>query len=626
MVIRFVPNEIRELIRERCDIVDVVGSYIQLKNMGKSWKACCPFHQEKTPSFTVSPERQSFHCFGCGAGGDVFKFVMLYENVDFTTAAILLAERAQITIPEDARYKSAEDESPLMQRKDRFYEIHEQLCTFYQKQLEKNPDSTVAQYLSTRELDAETLQKFRIGAAPEAWDEGVNMLRKLGFSDEEIKLSGISSESERSQGRIYDRFRNRLIFPIWNEQGRVVAFSARKVVEEDTGGKYVNSPESPIFKKSKTLYAYPFARKAIQQHLEGVIICEGQLDVIAMHRADFMNTVAPQGTAFTVEQAQMLRRQTNRMCIALDSDQAGTDATLRSIDIALPLGFDVSVIRFPGGKDPDELYRKQGMESIHDAVHNAQDFSDFLIEHFQKQYDINTPSGRARIANSVLQYVSKIDNDITQAAYTESLATKIKIPIDAVRAELNLIRSKNAGTQHARNTQSIAPPSPLQQHTTAEPLTLEDKKMRTAEKELLRLVIEYAEAAQAVSENIPLDSFSNTIEAQALVRIVEKAAQGHWLQRIQVIQDMLIDAPDSTLSEYLVESKQDLPQQFIPKALAQTIFSFNESFMQKKVREILTQWRNEVPGSTAAEELKQTYQECQKKLTQLRLEMKEKNL
>ncbi len=618
MAPRFIPNEIREIIRERCDIVDVIGSYIQLKNMGKTWKACCPFHQEKTPSFTVSPERQSFHCFGCGAGGDVFKFVMMYENVDFTTAGILLAERAQVIIPEETRFQS-KDDTPLSQHKDRFYEIYETLCTFYQKQLVQFPDSTVAQYLSTRHLPPEVIEKFRIGAAPNAWEDGVNLLRKLGFTDEEIKLSGVVSESEKNPGKLYDRFRNRLIFPIWNEQGRVVAFSARKVVEEEGGGKYVNSPESPVFKKSKTLYALPFARREIPKHLEGAILCEGQLDTIAMHRAGFENTIAPQGTAFTHEQAALIKRQTDRLCLGLDADSAGIEATLRCIEIALPLGFDIKVIRFPGGKDPDELFRKQGFESIHDAVHQAIDFSQFLIDYFSQKFDIKSPTGRSRIANGVLQYIAKIPNDIAIASHAENLAQHLKLPIDAIRTELNLIRAKNAS--HSR-TLPQEPPyhSPLEElmRPASRALSAEEKKMLTAEKEMLKLVIEYADAAQAVAENIPLEYLSDTVEGHAIAQIVQLHSIGQWSSRIQVLQDTMLENPDSNLSQYLVESTEKLTLPFIKKAISQTVFTFNEAHLTHEINRILANWKAVQGDPEASKTIQEEYQTYQRELTNIR--------
>lgn len=585
MSARFIPNEIRDQIRDNSDIVDVIGSYIQLKQLGHAWKACCPFHNEKTPSFTVSAERQSFHCFGCGKGGDVFRFVMEHEGVDFTTAAHLLAQRAHIHIPEN-NYGNAES-GQAADRKDRLYEIHEQLTSWYQSFLKTVTDSSVAQYLATRSLDADSIAKFRLGAAPDGWDGAVNFLKKQGFTDEEIKLSGVVSESEKSAGRFYDRFRNRLIFPIWNEQGRVVGFSSRKVVESDGGGKYINSPESPIFKKSKVLYAFSFARRAMQSHREGAILCEGQLDVIAMHRAGFDNTVAPQGTAFTPEQAAMIRRQTDRLAIALDSDSAGTEATLRAIETALPLGFEIRVIRFPGGKDPDDLYKNQGMESIHEAVHQSVDFLDFLLTHYAQLYDLSTAAGRAKVGNEVIRYLAKIENEIRLAAYVTVLVAKLKIPENAVMTELYQLRGKEDRTNVKKEI-----PVPVEPTLTIEIETVEMRRARIAEEEILRLILEYEPAAQTVAAQVSHEVLSTSPVALAIEEVIQKTLNGEWFERDHAVQEIIYQYPDAGLSRYLVESHLTYNDAMREKAVRDSISVLLECSLKTRLDAAMAAWKN----------------------------------
>lgn len=587
MAARFIPNEIRDQIRHATDIIEVIGSYIQLKQLGSAWKACCPFHQEKTPSFTVSAERQSYHCFGCGKGGDVFRFVMEYEGVDFTTAAHLLAQRAHILIPENSRNGSGQrDEGPsAAECKDRLYAIHEQLTTWYQTLLRDNPDSPVAQYLATRNLDAQSLERFRIGAAPDGWDGAVNFLKRQGFTDEEIQVSGVVSVSEKSQGRFYDRFRNRLIFPIWNEQGRVIGFSSRKVVESDGGGKYINSPESPIFKKSRVLYGYYLARRAIQLHQEGAILCEGQLDVIAMHRAGFENTVAPQGTAFTIEQAQMIRRQTDRLSIALDSDSAGTEAVLRCIEIVLPLGFDVRVIRFPGGKDPDELFRNQGMEAIHGAVHSAVDFADFLLSYWGERAEMETPAGRAKIANETIKVIAKIENPIRLATYISMISERLRIPESALAATLHLLQKPDSRPQAASVT--VEPPE-------LKPviLTPEMRRAQMAESVLLPLILEYEPAAKMAAAQVSHAILSQTPTGFAIEEIIQRTLNGEWLSRNEAVQSVMDRFPDAGLSRYLVSEPLNYADSVREKATADAILTLQECALKMELDTVMTLWKS----------------------------------
>jgi len=283
---RAIPDEIVDEIRSRCNIVDIIGSYIPLKKAGHgTWKALCPFHQEKTPSFNISEQNQHYHCFGCGKGGDVFSFVMEREGVDFPNAIHLLASKCSVVIPEKT-YTNPEERRQAQEhasQRERIYAINEEFAAWYAAQLREHPESPVAQYLLTRGIPDDIAARFRIGAAPDSWDASFKHGTALGFSEHELFESGILTSNENS-GKIYDRFRNRLIFPIWNEQGKVVAFSARTIEKNSEGAKYVNSPETPVFKKGNILYALPLARQDIQK-LGFVILCEGQLDVIAMHRA-----------------------------------------------------------------------------------------------------------------------------------------------------------------------------------------------------------------------------------------------------------------------------------------------------------------------------------------------------
>ena len=364
-----IPEEVIDSVRARVDIVDLIQSYIPLKKQGRDFKACCPFHSEKTPSFTVRPDRQYYHCFGCGKHGNAITFVMERENVDFPTAIRLLAQKYNIYIPEEeerrprsgARQYPGNPNQSYSEKKDRLFLLHEKLREWYVMNLKNNPEAPVAKYLATRKLSPESIQRFSLGMSLDSWDSAMAFARNLGFTDAELAEGGIIKTFDDNPSKRYDLFRNRLMFPIWDELGRVVGFSARTIESDPKAMKYVNTPETPIFKKGRILYGMHLARSEMSDNKLGcAILCEGQLDVIAMHAAGFSNSVAAEGTAFTPEQARMLRRYTGKIKLALDSDAAGTKAVFRDAEILLPLGFEVKVVRFPGGKDPDELLKQQG--------------------------------------------------------------------------------------------------------------------------------------------------------------------------------------------------------------------------------------------------------------------------
>ncbi len=458
---RYIPDDVIEEIRSRADIVDVVSSYVpQLKRYGATWKACCPFHQEKTPSFIVNPSRQAFHCFGCQKGGNVFTFVMELEKLDFPNAVELLARKYHVLIPEpEPRYGrgrggsdgegggvSSSRESNYSLR-ERLFLLHEKLASWYAKHLREYPDSAVALYLKTRGIPLEFINRFGLGASPDSWDAAMNWAAREGFSKEELRESGLVSEGMNGNGRVYDRFRNRLMFPIWNEQGRVVAFSARTIESGSPGAKYVNSPETLIFKKSRILYALHFARTAI--HEKGyAVLCEGQLDVIAMHRAGCTNAVAPQGTAFGADQASVLKRYTDSVYLALDNDGAGEKAVFKDASILLPLGMKLKVVRYSGAKDADEVLSSQGPEALLSAVENAVDFFHFALDRASVGKDLSSPSGKAEAAAFVIGQILLLDSSVAQDLYLSWLSERLGISAEAVGLEFR--RRREIQEEHAR--------------------------------------------------------------------------------------------------------------------------------------------------------------------------------
>ncbi len=558
-----IPDEVIEEIRLRSDIVEVVGSYIPLKRAGgNSWKACCPFHQEKTPSFHVRGDKQVFHCFSCGKGGDVFRFVMERENVPFPEAAHLLASRCGVVIPEPTAAGSNREQSRAAANvRDRLYQLQEEFARFFESNLKKHPDWPAARYLATRALPPEVVARFRLGAAPDAWDGCLRYGRALGFTDEEMLTGGIIRHSENG-GRLYDHFRGRLTFAIWNEQGKVVGFSARSLEAHPQTAKYVNTAETPIFKKSQLLYALPFARKPMQETREA-ILCEGQLDTIALHRAGLEQAVAPQGTGFTADQARILRRYVDRVQLAFDADQAGQKAVRSALELLLPLEFEVGVIRIPGGKDPDELFRSGGAEAVVAAAGAARSWTVHLAESCAARYDLTNAADRGRAAGEFIELLGLVENPVLRELYARDSATLLHISEDAILGELNRRRKlrtrRYAGSGMPQNAAVSPPPS-----ATPSAATTTDREQ--AELTLLELALGFERAARQLAEQLPPEWLGNSPAARALNRVLADTMNGEHAHAAAAVAAMLAEEPVPAISR-LLASECTYTEKNLDKAL-----------------------------------------------------------
>ncbi|HEX7569808.1 MAG TPA: DNA primase, partial [Verrucomicrobiae bacterium] len=383
----FLSPATREQIRAASDIVDVIGAYVPLKKNGANFTALCPFHKEKSPSFNVNPHKQIFHCFGCHKGGDVFTFVKDYENIGFMDAVRRLAERAKIPL-EFENTPGAQESRHL---KDQLLDIHDQLTTRWQNCLANEAAGQLARdYLAKRGVSADAIKLFRIGAAPELWDDTVNWARSKKFDLATVEKAGLiigkeldappttgtNDENPQSAIRYYDRFRGRLMFPICDEQGRVVGFSGRVLSGDEKTAKYVNSPETPIFTKSKIFFGLDKSKRAILD-AGYAIICEGQLDLIACFTNGVQNIVAPQGTAFTDQHARMLKRYADEVVLCFDSDEAGQNAAVRSLDHLLASGLAIRVAVVPRPHDPDSFIKANGGDAFKQLIAEADGFFDY---------------------------------------------------------------------------------------------------------------------------------------------------------------------------------------------------------------------------------------------------------
>ena len=434
---RIVPKRVLEEIRFGNEISDVVGSYMTLSRAGQNFKALCPFHKEKTPSFHVNTQRQSFHCFGCNAGGDVFEFVKQHENVDFVTAVRILAERAGIKVELKEGEEGGSDKAA-------HYKIHQDVAEFYQRcLLQMDTADRAREYLRSRELSKNLVEDFMIGFAPNRWDAMLKLGEKKGVSVNQLEACGLVIESTRAESRNshYDRFRNRIMFPIRDEQGRVIGFSGRMLDENPKIAKYVNSPETLLFRKSRILYAMDKARRPIADAGEA-IICEGQIDVIRCHVSGFETAVAAQGTAFTADHARILRRYADSVVLGFDPDKAGQDAAIRSATVFMDAGLAVRVAKLPDGKDPDTLIREQGADTFRRIIDEAQSAVGFQISVLSGREDISREIGIMRVSRAVLQTISHNPNAVQRANLAQEAADKLHVPVKALEDELRFVLSR----------------------------------------------------------------------------------------------------------------------------------------------------------------------------------------
>ncbi len=423
-----IASGVLEQIRAASEIVDVVGGYLPLKRAGGNFTALCPFHREKTPSFHVNPHRQIFHCFGCHKGGDVFRFVQYFENISFVEAVRRLAERSHIAL----EFDQTPGQAQARHLKEQLWQIHEQITQRWQTALRQDAAGAIARdYLAQRGVPQEAIDLFRLGYAPEAWDDTVNWARGKGFDLATVEKAGLII---RKDDRYYDRFRGRLMFPICDEQGRVAAFSGRVLRGDEKTAKYVNSPETPLFTKSKLFFGLDKSRRHLLDE-QTAVICEGQLDLIACFQAGVRNVVAPQGTALTADHARILKRYVEEVILCFDSDTAGQEAAGRSLDHLLPLGMAVRVAVVPAPHDPDSFIKAHGGEAFQRLVREARGFFDYYLDRLCDTNDPSTDKGRMAVLQRMAATVLKTGNRVVVDKYAQKTALRLGVSPEAVREE-----------------------------------------------------------------------------------------------------------------------------------------------------------------------------------------------
>src|SRR5262245_55968833 len=450
-----------EQIRSASDIVDVIGGYLPLKRAGANFVTLCPFHKEKTPSFNVNPHRQIFHCFGCHKGGDVFTFVQEYENITFPEALRRLADRASIPLEFDQQ----PGQQQARHLKETLLQIHEQIAQRWHMALLNDAGGQIARdYLAKRHVSDEAVKLFRLGYAPDAWDDTVNWAKSKGHDLVDVEKAGLIIRREQGDG-YYDRFRGRLIFPICDEQGRVIGFSGRVLSGDEKTAKYVNSPETPIFTKGKVFFGLDKSKRAI---LEAgfAIICEGQLDLIACYMANVKNIVAPQGTAFTADHARILKRYVDEVVLCFDSDTAGHAAAIRVLDSLLASGLAIRVATVPAPHDPDSFIKEFGGPAFRGLIDKAAGFFDYYLNQLCQNHDVTTDRGRIAVVKEFGEAVQKTGNQVLIDTYAQKAALRLGVSPDSVRVEFrkrprSVAEQRASGDEEAGETQETQTrPSP----------------------------------------------------------------------------------------------------------------------------------------------------------------------
>ncbi|MBR3962692.1 MAG: DNA primase [Oscillospiraceae bacterium] len=487
-----IPQSFIEELKMNCDIESVVSSYVQLRKRGRISTGLCPFHSEKTGSFTVYPESQSFYCFGCGAGGDVIGFIRRIENLEYVEAIKFLAQRAGMNVPEDA----AEDKTALL--KTKILEMNREAARFYFSELTKPSGKAALDYLLGRGLEPKTIKHFGLGYAPNEWTRLTDLLASKGFRYEDMVAAQLSRKSEKS-GRYYDVFRDRVMFPIIDLRGNVIGFGGRKMSGD--GPKYYNSPDTPVFKKTKNLFALNFAKK---QKLERLILCEGYMDVIAMHQAGFTEAVASLGTSLTSDQCRLASAYVEEAVLAYDSDEAGQKATKRAIGLLDEVGIRSKVLSIPDAKDPDEYIKKFGGARFKRLIEQSAGSVEYELSKIGAKYDTGTPEGKISALKDAVGLLAEMKNPLEREVWAAKLARDYGTTKEGILTQVQAKVKRRARAESARAINGTA-----QSNTFggAVPEKLKNPASAAAEERLLGAVLRHPETLSTLSTALSPEDF-----------------------------------------------------------------------------------------------------------------------
>ena len=523
-------DDIKEEVRSANDIVDVISQYVTLKRSGRNYFGLCPFHSEKSPSFSVSPDRQYFHCFGCHKGGDVFTFVSEIERISFKEALEMLAERARIELPtiENSEYNK---NTAL---KSQMYKINIETATFFHERLYK-PFAKIAQdYVKKRKLDNRTLKAFKIGYSGE-YNDLYKHLKSSGFKDEEIIATGLVYKNDR--GEYIDRFRKRLMFPIMNASGKVIAFGGRKLEDNEKIAKYINSNENLVYSKKKNLFALNLAK---QSQKENIILVEGYMDAISLYQRGFDNVVASLGTALTDDQARLLRKYSKQVILSYDSDGAGQEAILRGLTILEKQGCDARVLQMENAKDPDEYVIKYGSGRFQMLIDNAISLVEFKIKMAKNKYNLDNANDKINFLKEITQILSSVENNIEREIYIDKISKQYSISKEAIYAEVN------KGKTYLSNNPEVKPiPKSFKKPKTDSAILKRENLI------IYFLINNYEESFKPISQNIKVDDFKSD-ENRLIYETILSSNVSSNEEILQIISNIESQEIQSHVSEILV--------------------------------------------------------------------------
>ncbi len=559
----YYSDEVIDQVRSSNEIVSVISTYVKLKRQGANYFGLCPFHSERSPSFSVSPAKQIFYCFGCGTGGSVIAFVMQYENYTFPEAVRFLAQRAGISLPEEDSSRERMEERNL---KSRILEINKEAAVFYYALLKSPAGTDAMNYLTGRGLDDQTIRHFGLGFAGRYSNQLVMHLRQKGYTDDLILASGLGVGDERHG--LQDKFWNRVMFPIMDVQGKVIAFGGR--VMGDAKPKYLNSPETPVFNKSRTLYGLNYARKARTRTL---IICEGYMDVIAMHKAGFTNAVATLGTSLTSQHGMMIKRYADDIVLSYDSDEAGTKAALRAISILQETDLPVRILDLSPYKDPDEFIKALGTEAFQERIDQARGSFFFELENIEKGYDLKDPQSKTAFFKAVAERIALFEEDLERDNYIEAAAGMYHVSSQSLKKMVGNVLMKGV------RTPAVSAARDREREKAGKTTSLEE-----SERLLLTWLCEYPAFYGSLKEFVTPQDFEEGFYREAAEMLYQQLEEGKP-EPVRIIDRFEDPAQQSAAAALFNTPHADVDERELKKSMRETISRIMENSLKKTVAE-----------------------------------------
>ena len=562
-------DELLDEIKSKNDIVDIVSQYVVLKRAGRNYMGLCPFHKEKSGSFCVSPDKQIFHCFGCGVGGNVFHFISKIENLNFKESVEMLANRAGVELPVSGNF----EDDKLAKLKSRVYEVNKCAAEFYHENLYKPTAKPGQEYVKKRHLDNKTLKAFKIGYSGR-FNELYTELKSKGFTEEEILASCLVNKNP--DGKFIDRFRNRLMFPIFDTHERVIAFGGR--VLDDSKPKYINSPEDIVYSKGRHLFAFNIARK---YNSKTIIMVEGYMDAVSLHQRGIHNAVASLGTALTEAQGRLLRRSCEKVIIGYDADGAGQAATLRGLEILQNLGCDIRILQIEGAKDPDEFVVKYGPERFQMYVDKANSLVEFKVKMLKKSLDLDNVNDKIKFLNEVAKIVAKVENSMEREVYVDKISLEYKVSKDAIYAEINKLLYANSRTEQ-KLEKKVVPVKNVSIQQDEQPVDVKTKRLESL---VIYLLINYPDKS---FERLKKLIDNNVIKIERNKAIINKLYEEHEKGNINIenILDLFDDEITVNYLSGIMSSDFEITD--VDKCIEDVLVTYR--------KELLLQRRNEILG------------------------------